>query len=164
LCIPLLLRLLRRRRPVPVAPPIPPHEVAYRALAELEGGALLDHGRFQDYYLQLTEIAKGYLQGRFGIHALDRTTEELRQELLRTGERIVPLQADEVIRFLQACDLVKFARLRPELDEAAAALATVRQMIDRSRPASKAESSDAAEPGSSEPTGTSGVGDEEGSS
>jgi hypothetical protein len=124
-------RLWGREKIVPAPPPIPPHELALAALHELESGELVEKGRFADYYLQLTEIAKGYLEGRFGVEALDRTTEEIRLELLRDPERLEPLSVDEVVRFLQGCDLVKFARFRPDADEATEALGWVREMVER---------------------------------
>ena len=132
----LLVMWRRRERPVILPPPIPPHERALSELAVLarEREALIDAGAYQDYYLRLTEIAKRYLGGRFGFEALDRTTEEI-QDLLR-GRRvsIAPLDADAVLTFLQDCDLVKFARLSPPKDEAHAALETVRDFVEVSRP------------------------------
>ncbi len=122
-------------------PPLPPHEQAYRALAELEGGELLQRKQYEDFYVQLTEIAKGYLQERFGVLALDRTTEELRVVLERDAERIAPLSAREVIAFLETSDLFKFAGFEPREDEPLEAVAKVREMVDRTapKPAEKAE-------------------------
>ncbi len=124
-------RWLRRRRPAIVVPPIPPHRLALDALAELELSSLLADGRVQDYYVELTEIGKGYIQGRFGIEALERTTEEIRRALLRDEARIAPLSASEVIAFLQRCDLVKFARQLPDTDDARGALGYVRGVVER---------------------------------
>src|SRR5690606_17727701 len=106
-------RLRARNRSVPAPPPIPPHELAVEALEELERGELLAQGQVQRYYVELTEIAKGYLEGRFGVDALDRTTDEIRRALLKDGQRLAPLSPDAVVEFLQQCDLVKFARLAP---------------------------------------------------
>lgn len=125
-------RYFGKPKPVYVPPPIPAHEVALSALEELERGDLVKGGQVQEYYLQLTEIAKGYLQGRFGVPALDRTTEEIRAALLRRPREIEPLSADEVIAFLQECDLVKFARLQPPAEEADEALVQVRDMVHAS--------------------------------
>lgn len=157
-----------RQRPVFVPPPIPPHEVALSALEELENGDLLEQGAFVDYYLQLTEIAKGYLQGRFGVDALDRTTEEIRSALVRDRARIEPLSPDEFISFLQRCDLVKFARFEPPAEEAHDATTNVRKIVEdtmlaKSAPAAtpavaepEANSESAAEP-TDEPAPTSGT-------
>ena len=131
----LLWRRLRRRPgAVSGPPPVPAHERALGALAELEGSRLLETGLYEDYYVQLTEITKGYLEGRFGVEALDRTTDELRRALLREGAKVAPLQPTEVIAFLQGCDLVKFARLAPEPEAARADLERVRAIVEASRP------------------------------
>lgn len=127
-------RLRARNRSVPAPPPIPPHELAFEALEELERGELLAQGQVQRYYVELTEIAKGYLEGRFGVDALDRTTDEIRRALLKDGQRLAPLSPDAVVEFLQQCDLVKFARLAPADDESREALETVREMVQRSVP------------------------------
>ena len=126
----LLRRLWGREREIVGPPPIPPHEVAFEALDELARGELLDEGRVQFYYLELTEIAKAYLEGRFGVPALDRTTDEIRQSLLRDSGRLAPLSADDVVEFLQRCDLVKFARFEPARPESEGALGEVRQMVE----------------------------------
>lgn len=129
-----LRRLLGRRRPVVVVPSIPPHLVAFEALDELERSPLLTEGRVQDYYVQLTEIGKGYVERRFGLDALDRTTDEIRRALLREPGRVAPLGADDIVGFLQRSDLVKFARMRPDDDEARDALGFVRDIVERSMP------------------------------
>lgn len=132
-------RFLRQPKVKPAPPPIPPHIVALSALDELEQGELMQDDDLVPFYLQLTEIAKGYLEGRFGVPSLDRTTEEIRRDLIRRGDTIAPLSADEVIEFLQRSDLVKFARFAPEEDEAGAALGEVRGMVERSTASPKAE-------------------------
>ncbi|MFV8752077.1 hypothetical protein ACNOYE_16140 [Nannocystaceae bacterium ST9] len=137
----LWLNLRGRAKPIVLPPPIPAHERALAELQRLEGErvALLAEGRAQDYYVRLTEIAKRYLEGRFGVDALERTTEEIREILLGAARtRIEPLDPVELLRFLEDCDLVKFARLSPAVDEAELALHTVRDMVERSRPAGEA--------------------------
>lgn len=128
----ILRRIAARERPVYVPPPVPPHELAFGALAKLEREDLLGQGEYIGYYLQLTEIAKGYLEGRFGVEALDQTTDEIRSMLLREPERIKPLAVDDVVAFLERCDLVKFARLQPPTEEATDAATDVRSMVERS--------------------------------
>lgn len=132
-------RFLRQPKVKPAPPPIPPHVVALSALDELEHGDLMQGDDLVPFYLQLTEIAKGYLEGRFGVPSLDRTTEEIRRDLIRRGDSIAPLSADEVIDFLQRSDLVKFARFSPEDDAADSALGEVRGMVERSIATPKAE-------------------------
>ena len=47
---------------------------------------------------------------------------------------LAPLDPEAVLTFLQDCDLVKFARLSPANDEAHAALETVREFVETSKP------------------------------
>lgn len=139
----LLRRFLRRSKPAVVIPEIPAHVVALAALEELERGTLLADGRVQDYYVNLTEIGKGYIERRFGIDALDRTTDEIRRTLLAAPAAVAPLGADDIIVFLQRSDLVKFARMQPDGDEARDALGTVRTLVERSLPTQAAAANEA---------------------
>lgn len=130
----LWLRWRRRPRPVVLPPPEPADRVALRALDRLKEADYAGRGEFQLHYLMLTEILKGYLEGRFGIDALERTTDELRAALLRSEAAIAPLKPTEVIRFLQQCDLVKFARFAPPTSEAADAIEQARGMVHATTP------------------------------
>jgi hypothetical protein len=134
-------RWRRRQKPVYSPPPVPPHETALKGLQRLEDSDWLARQEFQLYYLQLTEIAKAYLQGRFEVEALDRTTEEIRVSLLRNQDRIAPLSSTEVVRLLNHCDLVKFARFTPTEQEARSSLAVVREMVERTMPRPEEERS-----------------------
>jgi hypothetical protein len=125
----LWLRWRRRPRPVVLPPPEPADRVALRALDRLKEADYAGRGEFQLHYLMLTEILKGYLEGRFGIDALERTTDELRAALLRSEAAIAPLKPTDVIRFLQQCDLVKFARFAPPPSEASDAIEQARGMV-----------------------------------
>jgi len=130
----LLRRWLHKDRPQVVEPPIPPHEQALAALAALEAAALVDDEQFAEHYLRLTEIAKAYIEGRFSIEALDRTTDELGEALRADSHAIAPIDARELIEFLQGCDLIKFARVAPPRDMAHEATAYVRGIVERTRP------------------------------
>jgi hypothetical protein len=130
----LLRRWLHRDRPVVVEPPIPPHERALAALDALEAAALVDDEQFAEHYLRLTEIAKAYIEGRFAVEALDRTTDELSTALRRDPQRVEPIDPRELIAFLQGCDLIKFARVAPPPERAHEATAYVRAIVERTRP------------------------------
>lgn len=137
-----LFRYLRRReKAVVVVPPRPPDEVALAALRDLEAqrDRMIEAGEFQPYYLELTEIAKGYLQGRFAIDVLDRTTQEIREDLARAERKLEGLDSQRVVQFLEDCDMVKFARFSPPKTEARGALQEVRSMVtDTSKKTTKA--------------------------
>jgi len=126
----------RRRRPeevhAPARPAVPPEEVALRALRALEEEALPARGKFEEHYVRLSNILRAYVEGRFGIPALESTTFEI-EERLRQG-RVRAESPDDLLRFLDEADLVKFAKGRPDLRDAEGALAGVREWVVRNTP------------------------------
>lgn len=128
---------LRRRAAKPVlAPPpkprMPPYEEAMVRLTELENAGLVPAGRKQEYFFRLTEIVRDYLGRRFAFDALELTTDELLSAL---RARSTPgLDFDETVRFLNASDLVKFARVEPTDGQCKSALDVARRMVTQTRP------------------------------
>ena len=134
-----LWRRWRRRAPVAApepARPAPPQEPAYeRARRELErllASGLLAQGRVKEFHVMLSEIVKRFLGSHLGFDALDRTTQEVLADLTRSG--IDPAVAERAREFLESCDLVKFARHRPEPDRMDETIAAARALIELGRP------------------------------
>jgi hypothetical protein len=90
----------------------PPWEIAASELKKLRESDLIENGQFKVYYFTLTDIIKAYLEPRYGIDALERTTYELRSELKRISldEQHYGLLFD----LLDSADLVKFAKHIPD--------------------------------------------------
>jgi BatD DUF11 like domain len=129
-------RLGRRRTPVPVAAPAaparPPHEVALEALARLEASPLLERGQVKEYHVEASDILRTYVRGRFGVDAPEMTTDEALEGLRRAGvERRL---RDELRRFLDPCDLVKFAKVRPTPEASRATLSLGRLVVESTVP------------------------------
>ncbi|GBE28708.1 hypothetical protein BMS3Bbin03_02658 [bacterium BMS3Bbin03] len=101
--------------PQKAEPPRPPHEAALKALERLQNSGLLEKGHVKKYYSEVSEIIRRYIEGRYGIDAMDLTTTELLGEL---GQ--IPLSEEQmraVTDFSDLCDLVKFAKYIPMEDE-----------------------------------------------
>ncbi|MGQ0644688.1 MAG: hypothetical protein ACT4O3_04260 [Elusimicrobiota bacterium] len=113
----------------PGPPPRPPHEAALEALSALEEA--LD-GPAKTFYSRLSDALRAYVEGRFGIPALDRTTSELFQEL-RRGNVAPALFPDRDV--LETSDLAKFAKLEPAPEERRLDLQKARDYVLRTRPA-----------------------------
>ncbi len=108
-----------------------PWEIAFAELAQLEQKNLLTGGKFKDYYFELTEIGRKYLGKMFGADVLEMTTEEFLDHF-----KTVDLPGgtfDECSALLHHADLVKFAKLTPELDRCKADFDIVHRQIDRVR-------------------------------
>ncbi len=121
-----------RRRQSAVAPPPPPPPPAHvRALAQLdalEAQALWQHGRTEDYYVELTRILRRYLEDRFNIPALEQTTRQITNALdQRAG--LDQGQRTELGELLQLSDLVKFARATPAEELHPRGLQRVREFV-----------------------------------
>lgn len=113
----LLSRWRRRAKVVYVPPPRPPHEVALEKLKRLES-QLGTEADLRQFYFQVSETLREYFGGRYGFESLELTTDELLVEL----KRVYPFLLSDVEGWLSSCDLVKFARVSPTLDEAREAL------------------------------------------
>ncbi len=96
---------------VDVRPAMPPHREALTALRILEEKKLWQQGHVKEYYSEVTEIIRRFFEGRWNIMALERTTDEILDQM-----RGIPdaLSVWESLRaFLTTADLVKFAKSQP---------------------------------------------------
>jgi len=107
-----LWRWQRRQRVPPVLPRVPAHVRAKQKLAE----ALALISQPKPFCILVSDTARFYLEERFNFHAPERTTEEFLRELGGT-ELLSPDQKESLGRFLESCDLVKFAKYEPGENE-----------------------------------------------
>lgn len=103
--------LFWRRRPATRELIGEPHEVALEALAHVESLRLPEQGRFKEHYALVSEVTRVYLQRRFRIPMLERTTAEVRTSLVTalSESNVSPEVAPRVISLLEESDLVKFS-------------------------------------------------------
>jgi hypothetical protein len=118
---------------------LPPYEEAITALHQLDNSELLKHHKSKEYYSQLTEIVKRYLDREVDDTVLEKTTDELieRLQLLKDGgnfdfdaENIRELQL-----ILKRADLVKFAKMQQEDGQARADRSTIEEIINETHEA-----------------------------
>jgi hypothetical protein len=117
----------KRRRRVVVKQPVPelPADfVALRELRRIENLKLLEAGEFKRYYTLITDAMRNYIEKRFGVDALDRTTGEILRDLERKRKRV-----DDLEQLLQESDLVKFAKFIPPQSTAQEAMTTAREIV-----------------------------------
>ncbi|MGH7953171.1 MAG: hypothetical protein ACREFE_14820 [Limisphaerales bacterium] len=102
----------KRKSLVPVAPPIPAHIRAKQSLEK----ALEIISQPKPFCILVSDTARLYLEERFDFHAPERTTEEFLRELSATDLLTVE-QKESLGKFLESCDLVKFAKYEPGENE-----------------------------------------------
>ena len=93
------------------APPAPPHVEAIRALETLHNQKLWQNNKHKVYYSGLTDILRRYLAGRYGIGAMEMTSDEI-IDAVRPLD--LPRKSEmELTALLREADLVKFAKATP---------------------------------------------------
>jgi hypothetical protein len=100
---------------------IPPEDLAYLALRELEEDALPARGRIKEHYARLSLILRDYIERRFLFPAVELTTDEIRRTLLRRRP-FAPRDGARILELLDEADLVKFAKFNPGVEAGKAAL------------------------------------------
>ena len=107
--------LSRREAIVKPGPKIPPHVVAIKALVELKNRKLWQNGKYKHYYTALTDILRVYIGGRWGIGAMEMTTDEI-IAALRDVE--LPLESrSNLVSIMRTADMVKFAKAEPAAED-----------------------------------------------
>ncbi len=87
---------------------VPPHEQALFALRSLEEKRLWQQGKVKEYYSEITEIIRTFFEGRFGIIALELTSDEILHQMKSVPEARAYWK--EMNTFFLVADLVKFAK------------------------------------------------------
>ena len=115
LLLPVFKRYLAQRGAiVKPKPKMPPHIVAIKALEELKNRKLCENGKHKSYYTSLVSILKVYIDGRWDIGVLDKTSAET-MVALRDVE--LPRECrSNLIAILETADFVKFAKVVPEAE------------------------------------------------
>ncbi|MDE6624194.1 MAG: hypothetical protein K2K30_07385 [Alistipes sp.] len=97
------------------APPQPPHVVAIRALEALHHQKLWQNNKHKQYYSGLTEILRTYIAGRWGVGAMEMTSDEI---LAAMRDVEMPDKASmDLATILRDADLVKFAKDTPDAEQ-----------------------------------------------
>jgi len=117
--------------PVKKEPPRPPHEMALEALEKLKASDLLETRQIKQYYIEISEIIRHYIEGRYYIEAMEMTTFEVMQNL--SGADISDEDHRLFYAFFDACDLVKFAKVIPSDKKNLAIMDDAFDLVDRTK-------------------------------
>lgn len=113
----LIIYIIRKRKKkepifkIRTRPVLPPHVIAINELEGLKLKKLWQAGKTKNFYTELTDIVRVYIEGRFGVQAIEMTTEEILEGMKSTdtGKESI----DKLARTLVLADLVKFAKEQP---------------------------------------------------
>ena len=96
---------------------LPPFEEAIYKLNELDSKLLWQNNQVKEYYSELTEIVRNYIERELQVPALEKTTDEI-IGMLRDFQNANTIQTSKetilkLKELLQEADLVKFAKSKP---------------------------------------------------
>lgn len=137
----LVARMAKAKPKIKIGPPPPPpHVIALKALEVLQAKQLLEKGKCDPFYTELSQILRTYLEGRFNLNAPDETTEEIIEELSKSPE-LTGSQRNILQEFMRQADIVKFAKGHPDRNTMEVAFATTKQFVEETKknPAPMAE-------------------------
>ena len=115
-----------------------PWVLALERLAKLEDRNLINEGKFDIYYVDLSGILRFYIEGRYRLHAPERTTPEFMDEAVGLN-LFTSDQAGFLARILRQSDRVKFAQFEPGVLEMRESLDEVRVFIEETVPVPEPE-------------------------
>lgn len=130
-----LLYLYKKNGPtlLPRKKVIPPYNLAMSRLQDLKKRKLAESGQEKEYYTQLTDILRQYLEGRFHIYAREMTTSQIIEAMKANAETDAFTEA--MLPMLETADFVKFAKQTPLPDENIRAFSTVHNFVEATKPA-----------------------------
>ncbi|MCI4670660.1 MAG: LPXTG cell wall anchor domain-containing protein [Bacteroidia bacterium] len=115
----------------PSPPPVPAHEIAMRALAKLEEQKLWQNGYVKEYYVDLTNIIRAYIEKRFKVPAMESISDEILKDLKQ--EKLKPIMLKGLSDLLIRADLAKFAKSQPDSGENLASMEFARTFVKESK-------------------------------
>ena len=112
--------IVRKRKETEDAPTyrtLPPYEEAILRLTELDEKLLWQNNKVKEYYSELTEIVRGYIERELKVPALEKTTDEVLEMIkdFKSADSIETSKEtiDRLKDLLREADLVKFAKSKP---------------------------------------------------
>jgi hypothetical protein len=114
-----LIIIYLKRRPknlpfikLPEKPKEPAHLIALRELDALKEKKLWQKGFEKEYYLELSDIIRAYIENRYQIPTFERTSQEL-MAIIKFQKLLNENLFGELNHLLNLADLAKFAKYKP---------------------------------------------------
>ena len=125
------------------APPLPPHEAALAALEKLRAQRLWQEGKHKLYYSALTDILRTYIAGRYGVSAMEMTSDEILAAVRVLSEEELPKKAAmDLTAILRDADLVKFAKAEPDAEQNEQNYLRAYYFVEETKPAEEVPATD----------------------
>lgn len=115
-------------KPIKKEPDILPHVEALLALSDLERKKIWQAGDVKEYYIELTDIIRHYIERRYAVPAMEQTTAEIVSAVQYAG--INQEHIERLRRLLSKADFVKFAKDKPVGQDNELAMNDAREFVN----------------------------------
>lgn len=109
----------------------PPHIVALHALNHVKEEKLWQRGKEKEYFTEITDILRKYIEDRFGVNAFEMTSDEIINII--NNFMVAESSEDGLKQVLKLADLVKFAKYKPLLDESNLSLVNAYLFVNQTK-------------------------------
>ena len=111
-------------------PVIPPYDKAVDDLKKLREEKMWQSGKVKEYFSSLTDIAREYIEGQFGVNAVEMTTDDILEEIKPLH---FPKETYNKLKdTMEVADLVKFAKYSASTLESDTALSSMTEFVNES--------------------------------
>ncbi len=129
----------RKKRAANKEDELPPYERAILALKRIDESHLLEKESHKEYYSQLSDTARKYIDEEVYDHAMESTTDELIARLdeeIKSGSlHLDKATIEELKNVLKTADMAKFAKSKPDIITAKADRNVIEQVIHKTKSA-----------------------------
>ncbi|MHA7055584.1 DUF4381 domain-containing protein [Aquimarina sp. M1] len=133
----IFLLLRRKKRKAAKEDKLPPYERAILALQRIDASHLLEQDSHKEYYSQLSDTARKYIDEEVYDHAMESTTDELIERLdeeIKTGALNLDKHTiKELKSVLKTADMAKFAKSKPDIGTAKADRNVIERVINETK-------------------------------
>ena len=118
-----IVQIIRRKKV------LPPHQVAMNEIERIKNGRKWAEEDSKEYYTQLTDTLRIYIQDRYGFSSMEMTSAEIIERLMSSDEAAL----DELREIFHTADLVKFAKYSTLINENDANLMAAVEYINQTK-------------------------------
>lgn len=111
---------------------VPPYIVAMENLRRLDAKHLCEKGQEKQFYTELTDILRVYLDNRFNINAMEMTSGQILNSLKSNDD--TRMSESLMGKVLETADFVKFAKVRPLPDDNQMAFSNAMKFVENTKP------------------------------
>lgn len=119
------------------SPPKPAHVVALERLEQLRNTHYHNHREAKEFFIELSETLREYVEKTYDVEALESTTDETIERM-----KTKPIEQGLIAstkNVLTLADMVKFAKLMPSDEEGESSWQLTWKFVDRTKPIERAD-------------------------